>query len=82
MMPGMRKKYKTGTARLAILLDAAILPVAHNAGYCYPKTGLCLYPGIVTVKICPPIYHNNEDLNELTLRLETCINTELDYMKA
>ena len=81
-MPKERKKYKAGTARLAILLDVPILPVAHNAGYFYPKTGLCLYPGTVTVKICPPIYRNNDDIDELTERVEVCINTELDKMGA
>ena len=82
LMPKERKKYKAGTARLAILLDVPILPVAHNAGYFYPKTGLCLYPGTVTVKICPPIYRNNDDIDELTERVEVCINTELDRMGA
>ncbi len=82
LLPRQRKKYKTGTARLALILDKPIVPVAHNAGYCYPKTGLCLYPGLVTVRICPPIYHNNQDANDLTEQIEKCINKELDYMKA
>ena len=80
--PGERKKYKTGTARLALLLNAPVLPVAHNAGFCYPRTGLCLYPGLVTVKICPAIYPGSDDVQELTQRLETCINTELDKMNS
>lgn len=80
LLPKERKPYKSGTARLAILLDTAILPVAHNAGCFYPKAGLCLYPGTVTVKICPPIYRENDDVNELTEKLENCINAELDKM--
>ena len=82
IFPKQRKKYKGGTARLSILLDAPILPVAHNAGYLYPKTGLCLFPGTVTVKICPPIYPLGEDASSLTEKVEKCINAELDKMGA
>ncbi len=34
---GTRAKYKTGGARLAMALDIPIIPVAHNAGYLWPK---------------------------------------------
>jgi 1-acyl-sn-glycerol-3-phosphate acyltransferase len=80
--PKTRKKYKSGIARLAILLDTPILPVAHNAGYCYPKSGLWLYPGTITVKICPPILRSSDDVTLLTAELESCINSELDKLGA
>lgn len=80
LLPKQRKKYKTGTARLSILLNAPILPVAHNAGKFYPKTGLCLSPGTITVKICPPIYRKSDDVVVLTEQLEKCINSALDDM--
>jgi 1-acyl-sn-glycerol-3-phosphate acyltransferase len=82
LAPKARKKYKTGAARLAILLDTPILPVAHNAGYFYPHNGLWLYPGTVTVKICPPIYRSSDDALLLTEQIEKCINTELNKMGA
>ena len=34
---GTRAHYKTGGARLAIALGVPIVPVAHNAGYLWPK---------------------------------------------
>ncbi len=34
---GTRAKYKTGGARLAIEMGVPILPVAHNAGWLWPK---------------------------------------------
>src|SRR5215468_3462 len=34
---GKRAHYKTGGARLAIALGLPIVPVAHNAGYLWPK---------------------------------------------
>ena len=78
LMPKHRKKYKTGTARLALLLKSKVLPVAHNAGYCYPKTGLCLYPGTVTVKIGQAISLDATTAESLTAQLETTINHMLD----
>ncbi|MCC2626055.1 MAG: phospholipid/glycerol acyltransferase [Burkholderiales bacterium] len=78
LMPKERKKYKFGTAKLAILLNSQILPVAHNAGYCYPKTGLCLYPGLITVKVGKPIRPDNRGAEELTYQLEVRTNAMLD----
>lgn len=82
LMPKERKKYKSGTARLAILLNSQVLPVAHNAGYYYPKTGLCLYPGIITVKVGKPISPENKTAEELTSQLEATTNNMLDEIGA
>ena len=46
---GTRAHYKTGGARLAIALGVPIVPVAHNAGYLWPKGVLGKRPGTVTV---------------------------------
>ncbi|MBP9743101.1 MAG: 1-acyl-sn-glycerol-3-phosphate acyltransferase [Burkholderiales bacterium] len=83
LLPTQRKQYKTGTARLALLLNAPVLPVAHNAGSCYPNAGLCLYPGLITVKICPPIYSSADgDVIHFTKQISNAINAELDKMDA
>jgi len=52
---GTRAKYKTGGARLAIALGAPILPIAHNAGYLWPKGVFGKRPGTVTLSIGKPI---------------------------
>ena len=52
---GTRAHYKTGGARLAIALDIPIVPVAHNAGYLWPKGDARQTPRHVTVSIGPPI---------------------------
>ena len=51
---GTRAHYKTGGARLAIALDVPIVPVAHNAGYLWPKGVLGKRPGTITVSNCNP----------------------------
>ena len=52
---GTRAHYKSGGARLAIALGIPIVPVAHNAGYLWPKGMLGKQAGTVTVSIGPPI---------------------------
>ncbi len=46
---GTRAKYKTGGARLAIAMDTPIIPVAHNAGYLWPKGLFGKRPGTITI---------------------------------
>src|SRR6202040_1661082 len=59
---GRRAHYKTGGARLAVALDVPIVPVAHNAGYLWPKGVLNKRPGTVTVSIGPPIRAADGDM--------------------
>src|SRR5204863_6680488 len=46
---GTRAHYKTGGARLALALGVPIVPVAHNAGYLWPKGVLGKRSGTVPV---------------------------------
>jgi 1-acyl-sn-glycerol-3-phosphate acyltransferase len=82
LMPKERKKYKYGTAKLALLLNSNVLPVAHNAGYCYPKTGLCLYPGLITVKVGKVIVPTGQSAEDMTYQLEATTNGMLDEIGA
>src|SRR5690349_11567266 len=52
---GTRAHYKTGGARLAIALDIPVVPVAHNAGYLWPKGVRGKRSGTITVSIGKPI---------------------------
>jgi 1-acyl-sn-glycerol-3-phosphate acyltransferase len=52
---GKRVRYKTGAARLAITMHTPILPVAHNAGWLWPKGVMGKRPGTITVSIGKPI---------------------------
>ena len=52
---GRRVRYKTGGARLARDLGVPLLPVAHNAGWLWPKGFLGKRAGVITVSIGPPI---------------------------
>ena len=49
------KKYHIGGSWLAKKIDCPILPIAHNAGYFWPKNSFLKYPGKITMKIGPLI---------------------------
>jgi len=74
---GTRAKYKTGGARLAIELGVPILPVAHNAGWLWPKGLLGKRPGTITLTIGAPISPNGKDPAQLTREVEDWIEGEV-----
>ncbi len=76
MAPGRRGRYKPGGARLASELGMPILPVAHNAGYLWPKTGWVKLPGLITMSIGPAIKPEGRSVDELTREVERWIEAE------
>ena len=74
---GTRAKYKTGGARLAIALGVPIIPVAHNAGYLWPKGVYGKRPGTVTISFGPPIRPEGKSVQALTAEVETWIESEV-----
>jgi 1-acyl-sn-glycerol-3-phosphate acyltransferase len=74
---GTRAHYKTGGARLAVALGIPIVPVAHNAGYLWPKGVLGKRAGTVTVSIGPPIPIEGKDMQRLTNEVESWIENEV-----
>ena len=74
---GQRGKYKTGGARLAIELDAPVLPIAHNAGYLWPKGLFGKRPGTLTVSIGKPIAASGKDPQTLMAEVENWIEAEV-----
>src|SRR5215472_10243345 len=67
---GKRAHYKTGGARLAIALGLPVIPVAHNAGYLWPKGVRGKRPGTVSVSIGEPISSAGKDMQSLTTEVE------------
>jgi len=74
---GKQIRYKTGGVRLASMLGAAILPVAHNAGYLWAKNRLAKYPGTITVSIGAPIVPAGRDLTQVAREVESWIEAEV-----
>lgn len=80
--PGARGTYRPGGAWLAVQTAAPAVPVAHNAGACWPRNAFFKYPGLITVSIGPAIPTQNADPDELNARVERWIEDELQRISA
>jgi 1-acyl-sn-glycerol-3-phosphate acyltransferase len=74
---GTRAKYKTGGTRLALDLGVGIVPVAHNAGWLWPKGVFGKQPGTVTISFGKPIATEGKDSQQLISEVETWIENEV-----
>ncbi|HTL76810.1 MAG TPA: lysophospholipid acyltransferase family protein [Casimicrobiaceae bacterium] len=75
--PGRRVRYKTGAARLAIDMRTPILPIAHNAGWLWPKGILGKQAGTITLSIGEPIPPDGKDAGRLMQAVESWIENEV-----
>lgn len=60
---GETGKYNAGGVALAMRARVPIVPVAHNAGYFWPRNGFLKKPGLIRVKIGDPIPTADLDRN-------------------
>ena len=81
-MPGTRGRYHPGGAWLAIKTGARVLPVAHNAGTCWPRNAWLKYPGLVTVSVGPALAPANDSPEALMSRVEEWIEKEMQQLDA
>jgi 1-acyl-sn-glycerol-3-phosphate acyltransferase len=79
---GTRARYKTGGCRLASALGVPLLPVAHNAGWLWPKGLLGKRPGIITLSIGAPIAPGSCDVGTLSDQVEAWIEADVARMGA
>ena len=67
MPPGETRRYGVGGAAIAVDAGRLVVPVAHNAGYFWPRRGLLKQPGTIRVVIGRPIEtagRDPRDINE------------------
>ncbi|MDX8384756.1 MAG: lysophospholipid acyltransferase family protein [Ghiorsea sp.] len=74
---GETGNYQPSAIMLAKKAGVAVLPVAHNAGVCWPKGSYLKHPGTITLRFLPPIAaedvkarKRNELLAECEARIE------------
>jgi 1-acyl-sn-glycerol-3-phosphate acyltransferase len=79
--PGARGTYQAGGAWLAMQTRAPIVPVAHNAGDCWPRNSFLKYPGVVTISIGPAMRPQGEKAPALTRRVEDWIENEMQRIR-
>ncbi len=61
---GKAGKYQPGVVLLAKKAATMIVPIAHNAGLCWPKGTIIKHAGTITLRILPPI--SAEDVQNKT----------------
>lgn len=65
MAPGETRRYGSSGALLAAQQNCKIVPVAHNAGFFWPRRGLLKKRGTIRVIIGPPIEAAGRDVREV-----------------
>jgi len=76
MPPGGTGRYAQSAAALALRAGCPIVPVAHNAGLCWPRTGFMRHAGTVTFRIGPAIDPAGRSPAEITTQIEGWIEAE------
>lgn len=75
---GTIKKFSRGGAKLALAAGVPVLPVALNAGKCWPPRRFLKFPGLITVEIGAPIPSEGHDAASLTSSAETWIRERVE----
>ncbi|MEG7358930.1 lysophospholipid acyltransferase family protein [Pseudomonas citronellolis] len=76
-------KFSRGGAALAVNAGLPVLPIAHNAGHCWPKNGWAKHPGTIEVVIGPAMHAEGEGpraIAELNQRAEEWVARTLREM--
>ena len=79
--PGVRRRFKQGGARLAVHTGRPAVPVAHDAGDCWPRNSFYKYPGIIHVVIGEPIETAGRSAAEINRIAEQWIHDTLDRIR-
>jgi 1-acyl-sn-glycerol-3-phosphate acyltransferase len=77
MLPGKTGRYKLGGALLATRTNTPIIPVAHNAGECWPRNAFIKKPGLITVSIGPLIETAGLDADTVNKKVQEWIESEM-----
>jgi len=74
---GQPTKYKAGGAVLATRTGHKVVPIAHNAGYYWPKGQFQKHPGIIKVVIGPAIETKGKTASQILNETETWIEEQM-----
>lgn len=75
--PGEMKRFSSGATTLAIESKYPVLPLAHDAGKCWPARKFLKYPGKIRLIIGEPIPSEGRETKEMTAEVEAWIRAAL-----
>ena len=70
---GKRQKYHPGGGMLAEKSGFPVVPIAHNAGYLWPRNSFLKWPGTITMIIGSPIQPQGKKAARITREVEEWI---------
>ena len=73
--PGERQKYHPGGGMLAEKSGCPVIPIAHNAGYLWPRNSFLKWPGTIRMVIGTPIQTQGKKAAQITREVEEWIET-------
>ena len=82
MAPGETRRYGVSGALLAAEAGKQVVPVAHNAGYFWPRRGLKKRRGLIRVIIGPPIDCAGRDPREINEEAQRWIEAQVARLAA
>jgi len=74
---GESRKYGISGALLASRAGCKIIPVAHNAGYYWPRRGWVKKAGVIRVRIGPAIEATDRDPRELNAEIRQWVEAQI-----
>jgi len=78
--PGEKGNYQVGGAWLACKAGVPVVPVAHNAGRCWPRNAFVKRPGEITVLIGPPIPTAGRKATQVLAEAEAWIESAMSRL--
>ena len=79
--PGETRRYGSSGTLLAAQEGRKIVPVAHNAGYFWPRRGVLKKRGTIRVVIGPSIDPVGRDAREVNEEVQTWIERHVDAVQ-
>ena len=73
--PGERQKYHPGGGMLAEKSGCPVIPIAHNAGYLWPRNSFLKWPGTIRMVIGAPVQTRGKKAAQITREVEEWIET-------
>lgn len=75
--PGQLGRFKPGGAKLAERTGAPVIPIAHNAGECWPRNAFVKRPGLITVSVGPLIQTEGKTADAINQEVRAWIDQEM-----
>ena len=69
-------------ALLASQAGVKLVPVAHNAGDFWPRRGLLKKPGLIRVRIGPPVEATGREPRELNAEVQRWIESAMEEIRS